>query len=133
MSGSAGPWPAGRRSLPADGYGFGYRRDQVRRSVGLHGRLGLVTVYRTLEVFEELGLARRVHLDEGCHVYVMSTPGHRHTLVCERCGRTLEFSGQDDLDELVARVEARTGFRVHEHLLQLLGVCPECLAAFSED
>lgn len=108
-------------------------QDILERAQCLHSGLGLVTVYRTLELFEELGLARRVHLHAGCHVYVVSTPGHRHMLLCERCGRALEFRGQDDLDALVARLEARTGYRVHAHLLQLLGTCPECRSAAAED
>jgi Fe2+ or Zn2+ uptake regulation protein len=91
-----------------------------------HDRLGLVTVYRTLALYEELGLACRVHLREGCHGYVATTPGHRHVLLCERCGHSVEFSGRDDLDSLVADLERRTGYRVRDHLLQLFGLCPSC-------
>ncbi|MFP4344578.1 MAG: Fur family transcriptional regulator [Anaerolineales bacterium] len=98
-----------------------YERGQV-----LHPRLGLVTVYRTLELFEPLGLVRRVHREDGCHGYLLSKPGHRHVLMCERCGRAVEFAGADDLKALIARVEARTGYAVAEHLLQLFGLCPGC-------
>lgn len=94
----------------------------------LHPDLGLVTVYRTLDLLEELGLACRVHLNGGCHGYLASVPGHRHRLLCERCGRSIEFLGRNDLDVLIANLEAKTGYRIHEHLLQLLGLCPECQA-----
>lgn len=93
-----------------------------------HDSLGLVTVYRTLELFERFDLARRVHLCEGCHGYLATSPGHRHTILCRTCGRSTEFLGQDDLDDLIARVEARTGYEVWDHLLQLFGLCPECQA-----
>jgi Fe2+ or Zn2+ uptake regulation protein len=96
------------------------------RGQRVHRNLGLVTVYRTLALFEDFGLARRVHLQEGCHGYLATLPGHRHTLLCQRCGRSVEFPGCDDLDDLVSRVESRTGYRVSGHLLELFGVCPSC-------
>ncbi len=98
----------------------------LERGTALHANLGLVTVYRTLELFEQLGLVRRVHRGEGCHGYLPTTPGHRHVLVCQSCGRAVEFVGSDDLDTLIARVEARTDFQVVDHLLQLFGCCPNC-------
>jgi Fur family transcriptional regulator, ferric uptake regulator len=91
-----------------------------------HSGLGLVTVYRTLELYEELGLVSRVHLPEGCHGYVATTPGHRHVLICQRCGRSVEFRGRGDLDALVAEIERQTGYQVRGHLLQLSGICPVC-------
>lgn len=104
----------------------------LERGQAKHATLGLVTVYRTLELFEELGLACRVHLPEGCHGFLGTSPGHHHQLVCRRCGRTVEFRGQDDLDEIIAQLEARTGYEIGEHLLQLLGLCPECQEADAE-
>jgi Fur family ferric uptake transcriptional regulator len=92
----------------------------------MHPRLGLVTVYRTLELFEELNLVSRAHHGDDCHGYVLSSPGHRHLLLCHRCGRAVEFPGEDDLDDLIARVEERTGYEVDAHLLQLSGLCPAC-------
>ena len=57
--------------------------------------LGLVTVYRTLEKLEELGLVQRVHLPDGCHRYMRATQGHQHLLLCTRCGRVVFFEGDD--------------------------------------
>ncbi|MBN1922353.1 MAG: transcriptional repressor [Anaerolineae bacterium] len=91
-----------------------------------HHNLGLVTIYRTLELFESLGLVCRVHLKDGCHGYLAVSPGHHHFVICERCGGSVEFPGGDDLRALIADIEARTGYRIEEHLLQLLGLCPNC-------
>lgn len=96
------------------------------RGQELHPRLGLVTVYRAVELFESLDLVRRVHREDGCHGYLLSKPGHRHVLMCESCGRAVEFAGEDDLEALIERVESRTGYAVAEHLLQLSGLCPGC-------
>ncbi len=90
--------------------------------------LGLVTVYRTLDVLESLAFVRRVHREDGCHAYFPATPGHHHILLCRRCGRALEFTGGSELAALIERLEAETGYRVEDHLLQLLGLCPACRA-----
>jgi Fur family ferric uptake transcriptional regulator len=101
-------------------------QDVLELGEAIHSNLGLVTVYRTLELFEQFNLVRRVHRGEGCHGYLPTSPGHRHVLVCQACGRAVEFLGSDDLETLIARVEARTDFQVVDHLLQLFGRCPEC-------
>jgi len=88
--------------------------------------LGLVTVYRTLEKLEELGLVQRVHQPDGCHRYLRATQGHQHLLLCTACGEVKYFSG-DDLDLLTGRVSSETGFEVTGHWLQLFGTCPYCL------
>jgi Fe2+ or Zn2+ uptake regulation protein len=78
---------------------------------------------------EELDLVRRVHRDGRCHGYLPASPGHRHAILCRRCGRATEFAGSDDLEGLIARVQHETGYRVEDHLLQLVGTCPVCQAA----
>jgi Fe2+/Zn2+ uptake regulation proteins len=92
----------------------------------LHRSLGLVSVYRALMVLERAGLVRRVHREDRCDGYVLASPGHHHLLVCRRCGRAVEFPGAEDLSGLIAQVEQRTGFRVEDHLLQLVGLCAPC-------
>ncbi len=90
-----------------------------------HAGIGLVTVYRTLERLESLGLVQRVHRDDGCHLLMPAADGHEHYLVCTTCGRTILFEG-DDLAPLFTKVESCTGYLVSEHWLQLFGTCPDC-------
>jgi Fur family ferric uptake transcriptional regulator len=87
--------------------------------------LGLVSVYRTLEKLELLGLIQRVHQKEKCQAYIAAPHGHEHLLVCSSCGRVSFFQG-DDLNTLVNGVEEKTGYKVQEHWLQLVGICAEC-------
>lgn len=87
--------------------------------------LGLVTVYRTLEKLEELGLIERVHLPDGCHRYLRTADGHQHLLLCTSCGLVQTFAG-DDLDPLTGKVADDTGFSINEHWLQFFGTCPDC-------
>jgi Fur family ferric uptake transcriptional regulator len=87
--------------------------------------LGLVTVYRTLEKLEELGLVQRVHQPGGCHMFLRASRGHEHLLVCTSCGRVEFFSG-DDLDPLIHSIAKRSGYQIREHWLQLYGICGAC-------
>ena len=87
--------------------------------------LGLVTVYRTLEQLELLGLIHRVHQPIGCHTIVRKQNGHEHVLICTSCGKAVTFNG-DNIDNLSARVAADTGFSIQDHMLQFFGLCPEC-------
>ena len=101
-------------------------RQICTRGDSLHPRLGLTTVYRTVALLEDLGVIQRVHRSNGCHAYVATSPGHRHHVVCQACGRTAEFPGSDDVASLIHNVEKSTRFRVEGHLLQLFGLCPDC-------
>ncbi len=101
-------------------------QDILERGGGLHTELGLTTVYRTVALLAELDLVRRVHWSDGCHAYIAASPGHRHHVVCRRCGRTVEFPGSEEVAALIADVERATDYRIEEHLLQLFGLCPLC-------
>lgn len=94
----------------------------------VHRKLGLVTVYRTLALLEQFNWVRRVHREDGCQAYLPASPGHSHALICRGCDRAVDFGGGDDLDTLIERIEARTGYHVNDHLLQLFGLCPDCQA-----
>jgi Fe2+ or Zn2+ uptake regulation protein len=87
--------------------------------------LGLVTVYRTLEKMEELGLVQRVHQPDGCHTYLRAARGHQHLILCQTCGKAVLFDG-DELTPLFTSVENSTGFIIKEHWLQLFGLCANC-------
>lgn len=93
--------------------------------------LGLVTVYRTLEKMEELGLIQRVHQPGACNRYLRAVQGHEHLLLCTSCGRVETFAG-DDLGGLIQNIAVRSGFTIQEHWLQLFGLCAACKAALSD-
>jgi len=91
-----------------------------------HENVGLVTVYRTLDLLSELGYVRRVHSGQSCNGFAKVALGHRHHLICRGCGRVVDFEGCD-LSAMVTRVEQETGFVVDDHMLELLGMCATCL------
>lgn len=90
-------------------------------------RLGLVTVYRTIEKLEELELVQRVHQPSGCQAFVAACSGHQHLLICQHCGRVTFFSGDSErIEPLIAEVGRQSGFRIENHWLQLFGQCENC-------
>jgi Fur family ferric uptake transcriptional regulator len=104
--------------------------DEVHaRAAGACPGISLVTVYRTLDLLTELGRVRRVHLGASCHAYARREREHGHHVICRDCQTVVEFPGTEDLSSLFRRVARRTGFRVEDHLLELIGLCPGCQKA----
>lgn len=104
----------------------------LERGQAFYAELGLVTVYRTLELLETLELVRPVHLADGCHGYALATPGHTHHVVCERCHAVVEVVGCD-LGAFLDHVAARTGYTITGHWLEIAGLCAACQAATGAD
>ena len=100
------------------------------RGKGFYSRLGLVTVYRTLSILQELGMVRRVHNEERCQSFARADAG-RHYIVCDGCRRVTEFPCAG-LDTLVREVSQNTGYKITGHLLELRGLCPRCQSAAPE-
>ena len=96
-----------------------------------HPQLGLVTVYRTLEILEQTGLVQRVHQVAGCHLYLRAPQGHEHILVCKTCRRTDYFRG-DDLSELIEITSQKSGYKIEDHWLQFIGLCARCKQAATD-
>jgi Fe2+ or Zn2+ uptake regulation protein len=93
----------------------------------LNPKIGLVTVYRTIDKLEELGLLQRVHQPSGCHGFIAGFTGHQHLLICKHCGLVEYFGGDEEkLNPLMADVEMKSGYRIEDHWLQLFGVCNNC-------
>ena len=87
--------------------------------------LGRATIFRSLELFTDLGMLERLDLPSGEHAYVPCEPVHHHHVVCSRCGRTTEVEdcGMQGVAEEVAR---QTGYRIESHRLELYGLCAAC-------
>jgi len=95
-----------------------------RRRLGV----GRATVFRALEVFEELGLVERLDLPSGEHAYVVCEPAHHHHVVCQRCGRGTDVE-DCGIEDVARQIEAHTGYLVDSHRVELFGLCPECRAS----
>lgn len=90
-------------------------------------KIGLVTVYRTIDKLEELDLIQRVHQPSGCQAFVSAFSGHQHLIICQSCGQVDFFSGETDkMGTLMADIGETSGYKINDHWLQLFGFCPDC-------
>jgi len=90
-------------------------------------RVGYATVYRTLKLLREIGLAAERHFDDGQARFeaVEEAAEHHDHVICERCGKIVEFSSQE-LERLQERIARFLGFVVGRHRMELYGICAEC-------
>jgi len=83
------------------------------------------TVYRTLELLEELGLVTHAHLSHGAPTYHPADGAQHAHLVCHSCGSVNELDA-DELEALVGSVRERTGFVPDIRHLTVFGECERC-------
>jgi Fur family ferric uptake transcriptional regulator len=84
----------------------------------------LTTVYRTLELLEELGLVRHAHLGHGAPSYRPAEDDHIH-VVCHNCGAVLDAEPKL-IDELESRLASQSGFVLDRSHFTVFGRCREC-------
>lgn len=90
--------------------------------------IGIATVYRTLQVLEEIGAIRKDYLDTGVVRYEINQHhgGHsHHHMVCIEC-RTILEAKEDLMETLEVLIEANYGFQVVDHSIKFLGYCKKC-------
>jgi Fe2+ or Zn2+ uptake regulation protein len=89
--------------------------------------VSLPTVYATLELFEELGIVRRVNSGSGTFLWDTRTAAHHH-MICRRCGRIEDMEIPLDL-ERARRSAARSGFEPDRAEVVVSGLCASCRTA----
>jgi Fur family ferric uptake transcriptional regulator len=94
---------------------------KVRES---HPGIGYTTVYRTMKLLCDAGLAHERHFDDGVARYEIAHEHHDH-LVCLRCGKIVEFECAM-IESTQNEIAARYGFRVLRHRHELYGHCRDC-------
>ena len=96
---------------------------EVRRG---SSAVNLSTVYRTLEVLEELGLIRHAHLSDRAPTY-HSARGHEHAhLVCRECRRVISID-RADMEQALGTLADAHGFSPDYGHLTVFGTCRACL------
>lgn len=97
--------------------------DQIKRE---NPGIGLATIYRTLKLFAECGLASEVHFSDGLTRYEHRF-GHEHHdhLICLNCGKYIEVV-DPAIEELQNRLAQMNEFQVLRHRMELYGICRNC-------
>ncbi|HYY56799.1 MAG TPA: transcriptional repressor [Pyrinomonadaceae bacterium] len=88
--------------------------------------IGQTTVYRTLKLLTEAGLAREVRFGDGRTHYEHNYKHQHHDhMICTECGKIIEFYSAQ-LEALQDAMAAKYRFEPTHHLLRILGVCVDC-------
>ena len=101
--------------------------DAIQRRLQEQGeRVGLATIYRTLDVLVESGLVRAHDFGEGFKRYepMPAQTDHEH-LICERCGQVVEFQNER-LERMLPIIADEHAFQHARHRVEIYGVCREC-------
>lgn len=100
--------------------------EQMYRQLGQKGaHIGLATIYRTLNLFCEAGLAQTRHFGLQTHYDNISQKAHHDHLICTRCGKIVEFENEA-IELLQGQVAQKHGFTIQTHKLELYGLCTSC-------
>jgi Fur family transcriptional regulator, ferric uptake regulator len=134
----AGTW---QEELRAKGYRVTPQRQLVLEAVAAlqHGTpeeicaqvqqtakgVNISTVYRTLELLEELGLVKHAHLGHGPPTYHSAAQAEHVHLVCQDCG-SVDDVPPSVADGLLATLKAEYGFQTDVHHLTVYGLCRKC-------
>ncbi len=98
--------------------------DELRRR---KTRVARASVYRALDLLEELGLVQRLETARGVADYERVDPSghHHHHVICSRCGRMEPFEDQG-LERAIGAVSKQVPFEIAEHDVVLRGLCERC-------
>lgn len=88
-------------------------------------KVGLTTVYRTLQVLVDAGQVDTMRLPSGEQLYRRCSRTHHHHLVCRDCGSTVEVEGPA-VEKWADKVAAEHGYADVSHTLEIFGTCPQC-------
>ena len=98
----------------------------IRRLKDQREAVGTATVYRTLELLVESGLVRAHDFGEGFKRYEpMPAQTHHEHLICERCGRVVEFQNVQ-LERMLPMIADEHAYQHQRHRVEIYGVCADC-------
>lgn len=93
------------------------------------GLCDLATVYRSMHMLEEMGMAQRFDFGDGAARFELvaedADDGHHHHLVCRKCAAVVEISDCFPAD-FQERIERQSRFKALTHRLEFFGLCPSC-------
>jgi Fur family transcriptional regulator, ferric uptake regulator len=90
--------------------------------------VNISTIYRTLELLEQIGMVTHTHLGHGAPIYHLASHADHVHLVCRECDRVTE-TGPDTIRPLITVLDERYGFETDVGHLTVFGRCADCRAA----
>ena len=103
-----------------------------------HPRIGLATVYRTLTLLTQAGIATKFDFGDGKARYELASTDpesrHHHVLVCEQCYKVIKYADfteieKQNFDRIEKKLQKTFDYEIRRHVVHYFGVCPACRKA----
>ena len=88
-------------------------------------KIGLTSIYRSLELFESLGMVFKIAYGSNVRYKLCELENHHHHIVCKACGNVVELNFCD-ISDWSKKVTESTGYQVVDHQLNFYGFCKDC-------
>lgn len=93
------------------------------------GKVDRVSIYRSIELFEKLGIAYRIYIGWKYKLELSDEfIAHHHHLSCLNCGKVIDIEDEQHIDEFIESVAAKAGFKPRRHQFEVDGYCKDCAA-----
>ena len=107
---------------------FASAKDIHQALIDSEHKVGLTTVYRTLQSLSDIDAVDALHMPSGETLYRhCDSADHHHHLVCTECGRTEEIDG-GAVEKWASQVSSEFDFELTGHDAEVFGVCADCRA-----
>ncbi len=96
------------------------------------GRIDRASVYRTVKLFEQLGIVQRIYIGWKYKLELTDRfSHHHHHLSCLNCGRVIPIEDDPSVDTFIARAAQQYGFIAEQHQFEISGYCQNCAQGIS--
>src|SRR5699024_3296794 len=90
--------------------------------------IGIATVYRTLQLLDELKVVYKININDNRYRYEISSEDethHHHHLICTKCNKVIEVK-RDLLEHAESIISNEYNFQIKDHSLKFYGICSDC-------
>jgi Fur family ferric uptake transcriptional regulator len=92
------------------------------------GEVDKVSVYRTIALFEQVGITQRLNIGWKYKVELTDMfSDHHHHLSCLKCGNVIDIGDEKHIDDFIKEVAEKFGFEPRKHQFEIDGYCKDCL------
>lgn len=91
------------------------------------GTVDRVSIYRNIELFEKLGVVKKVYIGWKYKIELSDLfTTHHHHLLCLGCGKTTDIEDEQHIESFIESVASEQGFSVRSHQFEIEGYCKTC-------
>lgn len=91
------------------------------------GAIDRVTIYRNIELFEKIGIVRRIYVGWKYKLELSDKfIDHHHHLTCLNCGKTIDIKDEQHIDSFIGEISREFNFTPSRHQFEIEGLCNEC-------